>query len=89
MTPCAKHGHSTGRSDIPKIVTHRQDPRVADLIAEKLRRLGLAAIAVGDSELCRPRQRFSAHAIEFCERSVLFRGKRGQVRKMGIVGPLF
>jgi hypothetical protein len=67
---------------IPKIVAHCQDRQAADLMAEKLRGLGLAAIAVGDPELYGQRQRFDARTIEFHERAVLFRDKQGQVRKM-------
>ena len=68
--------------DIPKIVAHCQDRQAADLMAEKLRGLGLAAIAVGDPELYGQGQRFDARTIEFHEGAVLFRDKRGQVRKM-------
>jgi len=67
---------------IPKIVAHCQDRQAADLMAEKLRGLGLAAIAVGDPELYGQRQRFDARTIEFHERAVLFRDKRGNARKM-------
>ena len=68
--------------DVPKIVTHCQDRRAADLVAERLRGLGLVVIVISGSELCAPRQRFGARTIEFHETAVLFRDKQGQVRKM-------
>lgn len=68
--------------NIPRIVAHCQDRQAADFMAEKLRGLGLAAMAVGDPELYGQGQRFDARTIEFHERAVLFRDKRGHVRKM-------
>jgi len=68
--------------NIPKIVAHCQDRQTADSMAKKLRGLGLAAIAVGDADLYGQRQGFDARTIEFHERAVLFRDKRGHVRKM-------
>ncbi len=67
---------------IPRIIAHCHNTETAESIAQSLRDLGLIVIVCKDSELRKPSQSFTAHALEFRDEEVLFRDRAGQVRRM-------
>jgi hypothetical protein len=68
--------------EVPKIIAHYDNTEGAESLIQRLRHLGLVAIACEDNELRRLRQTFQAHTLEFREREVLFRDSAGREKKM-------
>jgi hypothetical protein len=69
--------------DIPRVITHYQSADAAESTADRLRELGLAAVACRHSQLYDPAHSLRAHAIELGEGGVCFRDKAGEERRMG------
>ena len=68
---------------IPKLIGRYQSVEEAELIAKRLKTLGLVAIVVKDKELAgSPLTRFDAHALKLSDREVTFFYKDGQQVKL-------
>ena len=68
---------------IPKLVAHYPSTQEAELIAKRLKALGLVAVVCNDRELREsPQTRFSAHALRLGDREVTFWDKGSQMIKM-------
>jgi peptidyl-tRNA hydrolase len=68
---------------IPKIVAHYQTVQEAELIAKRLKTLGLVAVVCSDMELREfPSGRFRAHTLRLGDRDVTFWDKGGQTKKL-------
>jgi hypothetical protein len=68
--------------EIPRIIAHFPDADTADLIAQGMREAGLEAFVCKDSELRSRSAGFAAHTIQFGDKEVIFRDKRGGEAKV-------
>ena len=69
--------------EIPRIVAHYENMQMAESTVQKLRQLGLAAIACRDSDLRHSSQGFRAQTLEFSEKHVVFRDSGGHEKRIG------
>jgi hypothetical protein len=69
---------------VPRIVAQYDTTQAAELAAQHLRSLGLLTMVCNDSELRKPCQGFKAISMAFEGRTILFRDKTGQTRRMGL-----
>ena len=69
--------------EIPRIVAHCENIQMAESTVQRLRQLGLAAIACRDSELRHSSQGFKAQTLEFSEKHVLCRDTGGHEKRIG------
>ncbi len=68
---------------IPKLIAHYQSTQEADLVAKRLKTLGLVAVVCSDMELHKsPSAGFRAHALRLGDRKVTFWNKAGQTKIM-------
>jgi hypothetical protein len=69
--------------EIPKIVAHYESTQEAELIAKRLKGLGLVAIVCNDEKLRVPSSSsFTAHTLNLGDKEVTFWDKTGQTRKL-------
>ena len=81
-----KHPYDTRlllAGEIPRIIAHCDSMQIAESIIQKLKDLGLVAIACRDLELRQSPQSFKAQTLEFRENGVLFRDSGGREKIMG------
>ena len=67
---------------VPRIVAHYKTAQTAELAARSLGGLGLAVMVCNDSELRKTYQSHKATAMAFEDRTVVFRDKAGQTKRM-------
>jgi hypothetical protein len=68
---------------IPKLIAHYQSTQEAELIAKRLKTLGLVAIVCGDSEFHKSHLAgFRAYSLRLGDREVTFCDKGGQIKKI-------
>jgi hypothetical protein len=68
--------------EVPKVIAHHDSMQIAESVVQKLRDLGLYAIAFKDSELRKFPQTFKAQILEFREKEVLFRDSAGREKRV-------
>ncbi len=68
--------------EIPKIIAHYSSVETAESVMKKLQDLGLAVIALKDSELHQSSQSFKVHTLEFGGGEVLFRDRNGHEKRI-------
>jgi len=68
---------------VPKIIAHYDSVQIAESAIQKLRDLGIIAIACRDSELRQLPQSFKAKTLEFREKEAIVRDNAGHEKRIG------